>query len=282
MKLIKSLSALILLIIGIQLCIVSPLMGQKVKVKKGVIYIDDEPTVTIKESSEKSLKSWAFCTMEGDTFMIYSGKTVRLPQLPHEERAMFYPHYEIYFPKTNVKSYTNYWFVGFKKSMGKAIVRNGLFVDGKYNIDAEKAYVEKHNSFQAVITRLKDATEHRDTLKDSKSYQFYAKDIIKRTPTLNGKAVVNDNGKIVYAEKIIGQISYKGDEKGITFSVIFPHKSAFDPIKRVGTIFFEKETKKVVIKTKQDNAERAYHSEKGYNDAELDKAIFYLIEHAYL
>jgi|GEM_PF-4334883 len=235
----------------------NPILGQKIKIKKEVVYVDKEPAfqfVKLQGSISKSFV-WAIVTMEGDTTVKFDSKTMYLPKYPHESTALFMIYYEVGFAGVEEKVVMEYGVGSFRKTLSRQLLKDQvLTVKGKVqpgNIEKFAAATEKGAELLANFKKRIPAREKN--LADDGRLK-YMKTLESRHPDND---LVFDGNKIKLG---VLEIGFSKKESDNNYGTLFRVYSKKDK-QYVASIFYEKDKNRTFIRTIYDDGEHEFFFE---------------------
>ncbi|HRW75786.1 MAG: hypothetical protein H6568_14325 [Lewinellaceae bacterium] len=167
---------LVFLSMFLSLSVMSGLQAQKVKVKKDILYIDNQPTGTF----QKDGKHATFLNMDGEVLLEFHYSEAR----PYEQGPEL-PHYQVVSPALQDSFITSHIFFHNHSRKGDLIAENGLVRDGKVDPAGIARCKEVHDQRMVQDFLDKHALSLTKLVRRYPGYPYYIKN-------LTGKQIEKD------------------------------------------------------------------------------------------
>jgi len=250
------------------------LFGQRINIRKDLILLDNVPSFHFAKVKGADRASWEVKTLEGDLVMNITGKVIQLPRLRHETDHLRYLYYQVDFAQSGRTAFRYYIVADFRYTATREFIASGLFADGKFFPEKEEDYIGQYCRFAPRKAELEAIVLRRNALKEDKEYQAYLRKLEDRNAAF--PVEVTPEGKIIVNKVEIGYIKTSNDLMGISNSV-YTKSRGF-----AGSIFYETDKKRVVIRSVIDGEVKEYFIEGPFDAKRLREAVLHLVDNAYL
>jgi hypothetical protein len=258
------------------LCSITIAGAQDVKIKKGVILLDKNPSFKIASvnESEDRFETYTYSDMSGAKVLVATPIRLLYEQMPFESRVFYDIHYQTTTPEGKKVVALNFIPISYKKRITKALATTGILETQEATAAAMAKMPEIMVFDEQRKKEIEAYNERRKELLANPAFAAYAKEMKKKDPN--------------FPLKIEGQtINAGGNQIGWLRRNINPaHTLAYDITnlknQKIGRIYYQAKTKKIMVESLFDNKSFAFQIAGDYDDTKLKEAVSRFIKYGYL
>ena len=159
--------------------------GQKVREKKDVVYVNDQPQYKVVKTSAKGLaqmRTFVYLSMTDDSLVWLRQQKLTVPQLTCESSPKTFYYYQISFKGTDeVVDYMESPFP-VTPTFNILLVNGSMLLDGGVNVAALPGFREKLWEHRKMKKDFEKVIAHREQLLKNPKYADYMKGMKERDP----------------------------------------------------------------------------------------------------
>ena len=232
----------------------NPILGQKIKIKKEVVYVDKQPAFQFVKLQGSLLKPyfWAILTMKGDTVVRFNSKAIHLPEFPQESDSPSKYYYEVEFEGVGEKTIMKYAIAPFRKTLAQQLLQTEVLTrDGKVNTQNVSKFVSANEEERLAVEVFNKRMAERTEIVNDEARIASMQNLTKRDAESD---LFLDGNKIRIGTAEVGFIREDSNNSYGRLYVVISRGTK----KKVASIFYEKEKKRTYIRTMSDDGKHEF------------------------
>ena len=250
--------------------------GQKIKVQKDLVLLDNKEIMKIQKIDVGKSKLWLALIPSGDTVVQLVEKRIELALLPHELYNRHYDYFEVGFSDSDIVGFSSQYSVGGANQLADRLLAAGCFSDGQYKGECAESFIGNNCDWsKEKMAMIVAANIWRDSLLHDEAYLKYSTTLPKRNSSLPIE-IAADSSIMVFNVRICKYQVLDQGSMSMSFRVL-NHKN-----RPFASINYEYGRKRIFIRTFDDNKGKEYFLNHVLTQQDINDAIAYLVDYGYL